>query len=985
MNQASFVSLIYNAALLLTLGIIYDSISYRMHSETIGAKILSGIFIGLITIAIMLNPWVLEPGVVFDTRSIILSISAMFLGFAPALISGVMAIAFRLFKGGDGAIVGSLVVVSSIVIGLIWRRYQSKGFKKHPFWELYTMGVFTSATMISLMLLLPHGAGVSVIALITLPVITIYPLVTVLLGHLLALRIRRREEGQTIDKLMTRQKAILSSVPDIIMEVDNNKVYTWANQAGYDFFGLDVIGRKASDYFVGEQKTLEVVQPLFEGDEHLLYVESWQRRQDGQECLLAWWCKVLKDEQGGITGALSTARDITGLIEADKALKQSQEKYRRIVETAYEGIWTMDENFNTNFVNAQTLKMLGYTEEEMLGKNVHYFMHPDDLLDHGDKMQRRTMGKDERYERRFIRKDGSVLWALVSANAIQDEQGNFGGSFAMVTDISDIIEAQNALKVSKSQFEQFMNQIPGNVFIKDTQSRLLYANKHMIQDHSAHDWIGKSPYEVFSNEEAEEIVTTDLEVMEKGYMLMHDHYKNADGKDKYYETMKFTIASDEGEVLIGGISMDVTTRAVAEKERNKYALRMELINKIDSLVLESKTLQEIGYSLLQCLNILIPSSIISINELYDGKSSPIVTKVNLDRYAFLQSIPSDTISSEFTAELKAKKRLLIQDTSQCSFSENMPIRNRLIKEGIRSLFYVALLVRDDVMGFVAFASDTPDFFSEEYQAIAIEFANQLSLAINQLRLIDATQKHVVEMEQRVNERTAQLLKANKELESFSYTVAHDLRSPLRSMDGFSKILLEDHADQLDEEGKALLSRVSTNAHKMGNLITALLGLAKITRDSLNFVPVNMNHLVTSILDEVVPIKHKSLFHIEVEDLPDALADEHLIAQVWTNLLTNAVKFTLPQHEKTIRVGSYLQQDKIVYFVRDTGVGFDMKYADKLFSTFQRLHRDDEFEGTGIGLASVKKIVDRHNGEVWAESKLGEGSAFYFALPINPQS
>lgn len=248
-----------------------------------------------------------------------------------------------------------------------------------------------------------------------------------------------------------------------------------------------------------------------------------------------------------------------------------------------------------------------------------------------------------------------------------------------------------------------------------------------------------------------------------------------------------------------------------------------------------------------------------------------------------------------------------------------------------------------------------------------------------------------ELEQRVVQRTAQLEATNKELEAFSYSVSHDLRGPLRAIDGFSRILLQDYMNTLDDEGKRLLSIVSNNTRKMGQLIDDILSFSRVGRKEIGLSEINMGKLAKDVLGELKPDADGRKIKIEVKPLPNAHADISMIRQVLVNLLSNAIKFTKPRAGALIMVGcnpSVFPSDKgskggfaeNVYYVKDNGVGFDMKYANKLFGVFQRLHGVDEFEGTGIGLAIVKRVIERHGGRVWAEGKMNEGATFSFVLP-----
>ncbi|HEY5994108.1 MAG TPA: ATP-binding protein, partial [Gallionellaceae bacterium] len=237
-----------------------------------------------------------------------------------------------------------------------------------------------------------------------------------------------------------------------------------------------------------------------------------------------------------------------------------------------------------------------------------------------------------------------------------------------------------------------------------------------------------------------------------------------------------------------------------------------------------------------------------------------------------------------------------------------------------------------------------------------------------------------DLEQRVTERTAQLEAANKELEAFSYSVSHDLRSPLRAIDGFSNILLEDYAATLDVEGKRLVGIVRDNTLRMARLIDDILAFSRLGRKEMTQNEVDMTQLANETSADLASSREGRNVKLEIGELPPAHGDAAMLRQVWVNLLSNAIKFTRTRQEARIDVSGRVEGSELVYCVRDNGVGFDMQFADKLFGVFQRLHSMEEFEGTGAGLAIVKRIVTRHGGRVWADGKVNEGAAFYFALP-----
>ena len=278
------------------------------------------------------------------------------------------------------------------------------------------------------------------------------------------------------------------------------------------------------------------------------------------------------------------------------------------------------------------------------------------------------------------------------------------------------------------------------------------------------------------------------------------------------------------------------------------------------------------------------------------------------------------------------------------------------------------------------------------QKIEVEFISNVYLVdgrkVIQCNIRDVTARRKAEealrqfnanLEQRVIERTAQLEVANKELEAFSYSVSHDLRAPLRAISGFSRIVLEDHSATLDADGVRYLQLVDKGAQQMGQLIDDLLTFSRTGRHPLTVKTVSTADIVNACLSDLQGMQENRHVNISIGELPDCEADASLLKQVWLNLLANALKYTRKRDPAVITIGSRREGGTDSYFVQDNGAGFDMKYADKLFGVFQRLHLADDYEGTGVGLALVQRIVQRHGGRVWTEAKVDLGATFHFTL------
>ncbi|MBI3483035.1 MAG: hypothetical protein HY015_08700, partial [Bacteroidetes bacterium] len=277
-----------------------------------------------------------------------------------------------------------------------------------------------------------------------------------------------------------------------------------------------------------------------------------------------------------------------------------------------------------------------------------------------------------------------------------------------------------------------------------------------------------------------------------------------------------------------------------------------------------------------------------------------------------------------------------------------------------------------IIAVLAFLATT--FAAYRYRVARLKGMNAL---LN--KLVMERTKEIQAKNEEIATQNDQLHRLNSELQAFSYSVSHDLRSPLRSVIGYSKILEEDYDEKLDEEGKKLLKVIQKNALRMNNLINDLLEFSKLGNKELQKTEIDTGMLVRNILDHInTSTRHKA--EIKLNALPSVFADSNLLSQAWINLVSNAIKYSAKKEKPVVEICSYSEENEIVFYVKDNGAGFDMRYVDKLFGVFQRLHKLDEFEGTGVGLALVKRIVTQHGGRVWAEGKVDEGATFYFSLP-----
>ncbi|MFB6099585.1 MAG: GAF domain-containing protein, partial [Salinibacter sp.] len=406
----------------------------------------------------------------------------------------------------------------------------------------------------------------------------------------------------------------------------------------------------------------------------------------------------------------------------------------------------------------------------------------------------------------------------------------------------------------------------------------------------------------------------------------------------------------------------------ANERLSHQTQRLRTLRDIDQAILAAESTEEIAAEAIERVRDILPYEIatVTVTDWETDTAHVLAAKDNVLEAP--TTLPLDEVY--LSDDLRAGETQVI---SQTAYEPVPEAQERIQEMGLQSILCVPMVVEGEVIGVVHVGRTEPDAFTEEDWRIGRELADHMAIAIRQSQLLEEVQAQRERLEERVQERTA-------ELRSFTYSVSHDLRTPLRAIDGYTRILREEHADGLDEEGRRLLDVVYESAQTMGDLIDDLLTLSRLGRREMNRVPIDMTALVREAYDELSRARPTTDVTFEVGPLPDAVGDRSMIRHVLTNLLSNALKFTQNEDAPRIAVQAEIHDGAPVYVVRDNGVGFPEAKADELFGVFQRGHEDDEFEGTGVGLALVERILRRHDGAVWAEGAEGDGAAFYFTLP-----
>jgi PAS domain S-box-containing protein len=517
-----------------------------------------------------------------------------------------------------------------------------------------------------------------------------------------------------------------------------------------------------------------------------------------------------------------------------------------------------------------------------------------------------------------------------------------------------------------------LDNIPDMIFVKDAKDlRFVRFNKagEQLLGRTKKDLIGKNDYDFFPKKEAVFFTRKDRAVL-RGRKLVdipEEPIHTRKRGIRILHTKKIPLFDRTGKPqYLLGISEDITARKHAEAALHKVYedLETRVHERTAELSRMNKALRESEERYRLLLSSLVEGvvmldakgNILSVNpgaeRILGYKEKDLIGKSDSDsRWGVLHEngLPAAPKDFFITASLRTGK----------------PITNALI--GLRRADGQLVWLNGNTQPLFRPGQKKP------YALVASFFD-----VTSRRRMQAEIQTLNAQLEQKVEQRTSELKAAISELEAFSYSVSHDLRAPLRAIEGFSGILLEDHSASLDEEAKRLLQIVRKNSLHMSKLIDDLLAFSRISRKDFVKKRVPMEDLARVVVEDLRQGQKEA--EISIGELPDAFGDTALLRQVWINLLSNAFKFSRQNPSPRIEVGARGSAREIVYYVRDNGVGFDMKYAGKLFGVFQRLHSIEEFEGTGVGLAIVQRIVHKHGGRTWAEGRVNEGATFYFSLP-----
>jgi PAS domain S-box-containing protein len=613
-------------------------------------------------------------------------------------------------------------------------------------------------------------------------------------------------------------------------------------------------------------------------------------------------------------------------------------------------------------------KLFGYSSLEALGKPMQMLVPPERANEESDALAR--IGRGERvdyFETVRVRKDGKNVDVSVTILPIKDSSGAIVGASKIARDIGERKRTEQALHELSKVLDL------AQVLVCDMESHIVLWNlgAEKLYGFNKEEAAGRIAHELLHTKFPEPLKRIEEQLQHTGTWEGELVHRKRDGSRIVVSSLWVLHRDAKGKpARILEVNSDITARKQAEELLARQA--QVLAQQAEVLARQAEELAR-SREALETQSLTLQSVLGSMGE-------GLIAVDNQGKF-LLWNAAAEKMLGRGEANLATKEwsehfGLYLLDTVTPFPSDQLPVVRALNGEVSTS----EMFVRNSALPEGAWIEVTGGPRNDRN---GVACGGVVALRDITQRKVDEReiQKLHDELEQRVGERTAQLETANKELEAFSYSVSHDLRAPLRHISGFSQLLVEEFGSTLDPSAQQYLGRIQAGAQKMGVLVDELLNLARVGRYALRLQPTKLDSMVAEVIAILQPDCEGRQVKWMIADLPTVKCDPVLVKQIFQNLLANALKFTRPRAPAVIEVSHKEEDGQPVFMVRDNGVGFSMKYVDKLFGVFQRLHRVEEFEGTGIGLVTVQRIVRKHGGQVWAEGELDKGAAFYFTLGV----
>ncbi|MBN8420294.1 MAG: PAS domain S-box protein [Verrucomicrobia bacterium] len=789
--------------------------------------------------------------------------------------------------------------------------------------------------------------------------------------------------------------AIVDSSEDAIVSKDLNSIVTSWNAGAERLFGYtaaEMIGRSITQIIPPERQHEEVeIQAQIRRGEHVGHFETLRLTKGRNTIAVSLSVSPILNREGRIVGASKVARDITRLRQREAALRQSEARFVKAFQAnpAAMCITTIQEGRFIE-VNERYCQLFNLSREELIGRtSVELELWDDPPTRTAVMEQLQAEGAVRDREARFRPRNRGWVDALVSMELIEFPGENDSVVISMFADITEHKRAKAALQDSEERFRTMANSIPQLAWIAQPDGHIFWYNQRW------YEYTGTTPEEmegwgwqaVHDPGVLPRVLGEWKAALAAGRTFeMEFPLRGADGRFRRFLTRVQPLKDASGRLIQWfGTNTDVESMKQAE-ERIQH-LNADLEQRVIERTAQFETanhelsqsraeLKSLFESLPGLYLVLTPEfKIVAASDAY--LAATMTTREGIVGRGLFEVFPDnpEDPAADGVYNLRASlDRVLANGVADTMAIQKYDVRrpDGVFEERYWSPINSPVVGADRKIQYIIHrVEEVTDFVRRRSQAAGRDA--ELSARMEQM------EAEVFTSSQKVQAVNLQLEAANKELESFSYSVSHDLRAPLRAMDGFSRAVLEDYGKQLPPDGLRYLQVIRTSAQRMGHLIDDLLSFSRLSRAALSKRTVDVRRLVQDALEELQTMREGRQIDLRIGDLPPCEGDPTLLKQVWINLLSNALKYTQKRECAVVEIGCNPDRGRNVYHVRDNGTGFDMRYAHKLFGVFQRLHRAEDYDGTGVGLAIVQRVINRHGGRVWAEASVDQGATFYFTL------
>lgn len=675
--------------------------------------------------------------------------------------------------------------------------------------------------------------------------------------------------------------------------------------------------------------------------------------------------------------------EIVSSQKKDLALRESEERFRNTFEQAAVGIAHVGLDGRWLRVNEKMCRIIGYSREELLSKTFQEVTYPDDLAADLAYMEQVLGGESTNYslEKRYIGKDGSIIWTDLTVSLFRDVTDEPKYFISVVEDISDRIAIRKALIESEARLSRAIINAPYPIIIHAEDGTVLQLNQawmeltgYTLADIPTIDKWTEKAY----GQKQETVQTTINQLYDLKKRVNEGEFtiKTARGKTRVWDFSSAPLGTlPDGRRMVISIAKDVSKRKKLEKSLRQTITRLESLHQLDKAILAAQKPAEIAVIAIERIEQLISCQRITIATFnHEAQTATILlTKGGGENTAGVGSQININVFAAIIKQFQEGASYVSGDLSIFS-SKIMP---SLQAEGLNKFISFPLQVGDETLGILKLWLEQPEKLTSEQIDIASEVSNQVVIALNQARLYQQIHDYTNELEQRVAQRTTQLEEVNQALQAFTYSVSHDLRAPLRSLQGFATAILEDYGKRLDDVGREYALRLVNSSQQLDKLIQDLLAYSRLSDTELRLYRVDLNSVVSEAIAPLNrEIQARQAQIIIAESLPEIIGNRTVLVQVVSNLISNGIKFVKAEKKPVIRIWATQHNNSVRLWVADNGIGIDREHQERIFQVFERLHSNETYPGTGIGLAIVRRGMERLGGSSGVESTPGEGSRFW---------